>query len=133
LTSSLEQTNEAYAIAKIAGLEMCQSYYYQYGFDSVCAMPTNLCGPNENFDLFESHVLPAFIRKFHEAVEQRKRKVEIWGTGIAKREFLFVDDLAEACVFLMNLPMERFRSTAPDGIINVGVGTDISIRRHQQI
>lgn len=128
LTSSLEPTNKAYAIAKIAGLEMCRSYYEQYELESVCAMPTNLYGKNDNFDLKNSHVLPALLRKFHKAVEQDKDTVEIWGTGTVKRELLFADDLAEACIFLMNLPREKFRSVAPDGLINIGVGKDISIR-----
>lgn len=128
LTSSLEPTNKAYAIAKIAGLEMCRSYYEQYGLESVCAMPTNLYGKNDNFDLKNSHVLPALLRKFHKAVEQEKDNVEIWGTGTVKREFLFADDLADACISLMNLPRDKFRSVAPDGLINIGVGKDISIR-----
>jgi GDP-L-fucose synthase len=121
LTGSLEPSNEWYAIAKIAGLKMCQAYRRQYGFDAICAMPTNLYGPGDNFDLASSHVLPALIRKFHEATLRGDREVVIWGTGTPRREFLHVDDLAEACVFLMR----RYDGEAP---INVGVGEDVSIR-----
>jgi GDP-L-fucose synthase len=120
LTGPLEPTNEWYAIAKIAGLKMCQAYRRQYGFDAICAMPTNLYGPGDNFDLRSSHVLPALIRKFHEAKTQGTDAVEIWGTGKPRREFLHVDDLADACVFLM----QRYSG---DNCVNVGWGTDIPI------
>jgi GDP-L-fucose synthase len=121
LTGPLEPTNEWYAIAKIAGLKMCQAYRRQYGFDAICAMPTNLYGPGDNFDLENSHVLPALIRKFHEAKLRGDAEVVIWGTGTPRREFLHVDDLADACVFLMR----DYDGEAP---INVGVGEDIAIR-----
>jgi GDP-L-fucose synthase len=101
LTGGLEPTNEAYAVAKIAGIKLCQAYRSQYGDDFVSAMPTNLYGPNDNFDLSSTHVLPAMIRKFHEAKIARAEEVAIWGTGTPRREFLHVDDLADACVFLM--------------------------------
>ena len=120
LTGALEPTNQWYAIAKIAGIKMCQAYRRQYGFNAICAMPTNLYGPNDNFDLKNSHVLPALIRKFHEAKKEDKDVVEIWGTGKPMREFLHVDDLADACVFLM----DNYDS---EEIINVGTGKDISI------
>jgi GDP-L-fucose synthase len=121
LTGPLEPTNEWYAIAKIAGLKMCQAYRRQYGFDAICAMPTNLYGPGDNFDLASSHVLPALIRKFHEAKLRGDPEVVIWGTGTPRREFLHVDDLADACMFLMH----HYSDPAP---INVGVGEDVSIR-----
>jgi len=121
LTGELEPTNEAYAIAKIAGIKLCQAYRRQYGSNFVSAMPTNLYGPNDNFDLVSSHVLPAMIRKFHEAKESRAREVVIWGTGTPRREFLHVDDLADACVFLM----ARYDS---EDHLNVGTGEDLSIR-----
>ncbi|MCC6544908.1 MAG: GDP-L-fucose synthase [Nitrospirae bacterium] len=120
LTGALESTNEAYAIAKIAGIKMCQAYNSQYGTNFISAMPTNLYGPGDNFDLQSSHVLPALIRKFHEAKISGKL-VTIWGTGKPRRELLFVDDLADACQFLMN----HYDGTE---IINVGVGKDISIQ-----
>jgi GDP-L-fucose synthase len=120
LTGPLEPTNEWYAIAKIAGLKMCQAYRKQYGFDAICAMPTNLYGPGDNFDLAGSHVLPAFIRKFSEAVDRSAGEVEIWGSGRPRREFLHVDDLADACVYLM----ARYSDGAP---VNVGWGEDVSI------
>lgn len=120
LTGPLEPTNEWYAIAKIAGVKLCQAYRRQYGFDAICAMPTNLYGPGDNFDLTNSHVLPALIRKCHEAVQRRADHVEVWGTGTPRREFLHVDDLADACVFLM----ENYSS---DQWINVGWGEDLSI------
>jgi GDP-L-fucose synthase len=120
LTGPLEPTNESYAIAKIAGIKMCQAYRKQYGFNAICAMPTNLYGPGDNFDLANSHVLPALIRKFHEAREEGAESVSVWGSGQPKREFLHVDDLADACVFLMQ------HYSQPD-IINVGWGEDISI------
>jgi GDP-L-fucose synthase len=120
LTGPLEPTNEWYAIAKIAGLKMCQAYRRQYGFDAICAMPTNLYGPGDNFDLRTSHVLPALIRKFHEARIQGAPEVEVWGTGKPRREFLHVDDLADACLFLMH-------SYSDERPVNVGWGADISI------
>ena len=121
LTDLLEPTNEPYAIAKIAGIKMCQAYNDQYNTNYISVMPTNLYGPNDNFDLKTSHVLPALIRKFHEAKIDRKPFVEIWGTGSPKREFLYVDDLADACLFLMQNYNENV-------IINIGVGEDISIK-----
>src|SRR5439155_16448297 len=121
LTGTLEPTNEAYAIAKIAGSQLCQAYRTQYGDDFISAMPTNLYGPNDNFDLTSSHVLPAMMRKFHDAKIAGARDVTIWGTGTPRREFLHVDDLADACVFLM----DRYDGT---GHINVGTGEDLSIR-----
>lgn len=121
LTGELEPTNEPYAIAKIAGIKMCQSYNRQYGTKYISVMPTNLYGPNDNFDLHTSHVLPALIRKFHEAKENNAPYVEVWGTGAPRREFLYSDDLADACVFLMN-------NYEGNEIVNVGVGEDISIK-----
>lgn len=122
LTGPLESTNDAYAIAKISGIKMCQAYRKQYGFDAICAMPTNLYGPGDNFDLQTSHVLPALIRKIYEAKNSDAESVEIWGTGTPKREFLHVDDLAEAVLFLMH------QYTSSD-IINIGCGEDISIKQ----
>lgn len=121
LTGSLEPTNDAYAIAKIAGIKMCQAYAKQYGVNYISAMPTNLYGINDNFDLYNSHVLPAMIRKFHEAKIINSDSVTLWGTGSPFREFLFVDDLADACTFLLK------NYDNPD-IINVGTGKDISIK-----
>jgi GDP-L-fucose synthase len=121
LTGALEPTNEAYAVAKIAGIKLCEAYRRQYGDDFISAMPTNLYGPNDNFDLASSHVLPALIRKFHDAKAAGQSDVVIWGTGTPRREFLHVDDLADACVFLM----ERYDETRH---INVGTGKDLSIR-----
>ncbi|WP_033541188.1 GDP-L-fucose synthase [Planococcus sp. CAU13] len=120
LTGKLEPTNEAYAIAKIAGIKMCESYNRQYGTDFISIMPTNLYGPNDNFDLQSSHVLPALIRKFHEAKMNGATAVEVWGTGKPTREFLYSDDLADAAVFLMN-------TYSGEDFINVGVGKEISI------
>ena len=120
LTGPLEPTNEWYAIAKIAGVKMCQAYRKQYGFDAISVMPTNLYGPGDNFDLNTSHVLPALIRKFHEAKAAGATSVTVWGTGTPRREFLHVDDLADACVFLM-------RDYSAPEIVNVGWGQDISI------
>lgn len=120
LTSSLEPTNEAYAVAKIAGIKMCQAYRRQHGFNAISLMPSNLYGPADNFDLSTSHVLPALIRKFHEAKVHSNRKVTIWGTGTPRREFLYVDDLARACISLA-------RSECEFDLINVGVGADVSI------
>lgn len=121
LTGPLESTSEPYAIAKIAGIKLCQAYNWQHGTRFISAMPTNLYGPGDNFDLKTSHVLPALIRKFHEAKVMNKPFVEIWGTGKPLREFLFVDDLADACLFLMDC----YEENEP---INVGTGKDISIR-----
>lgn len=121
LTGPLEPTNEWYAIAKIAGIKMCQAYRRQYGFPAISLMPTNLYGPNDNFDLQTSHVLPALIRKFHEAKESGANSVTVWGTGSPRREFLHVDDLADACLFLM-------RHYDDDALINVGCGADLEIR-----
>lgn len=121
LTGPLEPTNEAYAIAKIAGIKMCQAYNAQYGTTYISLMPTNLYGPHDNFNLETSHVLPALIRKFHEAKERDDDHVTLWGTGNPRREFLHVDDLASACLFLMNTYNQS-------DIINVGTGTDISIK-----
>jgi len=120
LTGPLEPTNDAYAVAKIAGIIMCQSFRDQYGCNFISAMPTNLYGPNDNYSLTSSHVLPAMIRKFHEAKTSGNMAVTLWGTGIAKREFLHVDDLADAIVHLMKNYNER-------DIINIGTGEDISI------
>ena len=120
LTGPLEPTNEAYAIAKIAGIKMCDAYRAQYGCDFVSAMPTNLYGPNDNFDLESSHVLPALIRKFDDARRAGEGSVTVWGTGRPRREFLHVDDLADACVFLM----EHYDESGP---INVGFGDDVAI------
>ena len=121
LTGALEPTNEAYAIAKIAGIKLCEAYRKQYNDDFISAMPTNLYGPNDNFDLTSSHVLPALIRKFHDARVAGEREVVIWGTGTPRREFLHVDDLADACVFLM----ERYDEARH---VNIGTGEDLSIR-----
>ena len=121
LTGLLEPTNEPYAVAKISGIKLCQAYRRQYGCDFISAMPTNLYGPNDNFDLQSSHVLPALMRKFHEAKEEGRDEVVVWGTGSPRREFLHVDDLADACLFLM-------RHYDEDSHINVGTGEDLSIR-----
>ena len=121
LSGYLEPTNEPYAVAKIAGVKMCQAYNRQYGTRFISAMPTNLYGPGDNFDLKTSHVLPALIRKFHEAKMEGHKSVEVWGTGTPRREFLYVDDLADACLFLIN-------NYGEEEIINVGVGKDQSIR-----
>jgi len=121
LTGPLEPTNDAYAIAKIAGIKMCQSFNQQYGTNYISVMPTNLYGPNDNYDLNNSHVLPAMIRKFHEAKLEGKDKVEIWGTGKPMREFLYVDDLADACCYLML----NYNSSE---VVNIGTGVDITIK-----
>ncbi|WP_288479648.1 GDP-L-fucose synthase [uncultured Clostridium sp.] len=122
LTGSLEETNEAYAIAKISRLEMCKFFKRQYGDNFISCMPTNLYGPNDNFDLKNSHVLPALLRKFHEAKINNKETVEIWGTGTPLREFLYVDDMADACVFLMeNYDGEQH--------VNIGTGEEVSIKQ----
>jgi GDP-L-fucose synthase len=121
LSGRLEPTNEPYAIAKIAGIKLCEAYRQQYGCDFLTAMPTNLYGPGDNFDLESSHVLPALLRRFHEAKTTGRREVVVWGTGSARREFLHVDDLADACLFLMR----EHDSGEP---VNVGTGEDLSIR-----
>jgi GDP-L-fucose synthase len=122
LTSALEPTNEAYAVAKIAGLKMAQAYREQYGFRAISLMPTNLYGPNDNFDPASSHVVPALIRRFHEAAQNGAAEIVIWGTGTVRRELMHVDDLADACVFLM----ERYDAGE---IVNVGTGEDVTIRK----
>jgi GDP-L-fucose synthase len=121
LTGPLEPTNEPYAVAKISGIKLCQSYRRQYGCDFISAMPTNLYGPGDNFDLQSSHVVPALIRKFHEAKRAGQREVTVWGTGQPRRELLHVDDLADACLFLMRHYSDELQ-------INVGTGEDVSIR-----
>ncbi len=120
LTGALEQTNEPYAIAKIAGLKMCEAFRSQYGCDFISVMPTNLYGPNDNYDLKNSHVLPALMRKFFEAMRDGKTEVEIWGSGKPMREFLHVDDLADACFFIMN-------NYSDAGFLNIGTGIDLTI------
>jgi GDP-L-fucose synthase len=121
LTGPLEATNEPYALAKIAGIRLCRAYRDQYGCNFISAMPTNLYGPNDNFDLNSSHVLPALMRKFHDAKVEGRRDVTIWGSGTPRREFLHVDDLADACVYLM-------RHYNESGHINIGTGEDVTIR-----
>ncbi|MGL4629709.1 MAG: GDP-L-fucose synthase [Leadbetterella sp.] len=121
LTGLLEPTNEPYAIAKIAGIKMCEAYRDQYGCNFISVMPTNLYGPNDNYDLQNSHVLPAMIRKFHEAKKEDKDQVELWGTGSPMREFLHADDLAEACVYLMKTYNEK-------SLVNIGTGVDVTIK-----
>ena len=141
LTGPLESTNRPYAIAKIAGIEQCWSYNRQYGTKFLAAMPTNLYGPGDNYDLANSHVIPALIRKFHEAKERGDKEVVIWGTGTPKREFLYSDDMADACIFLMNRSDEEFSQLlSPAGspsesvdtglapFINIGAGIDLTIR-----
>lgn len=129
LTGPLEPTNRPYAIAKIAALEMAESFHRQHGDDFVSLMPTNLYGPGDNFDLETSHVLPALIRKFHEAKQEGAgASVPLWGSGSPKREFLHADDLASAVLFALEVEESTFRQAAPDGLINVGVGEDLSIR-----
>jgi len=121
LTGPLEYTNEPYAIAKIAGIKMCESYHLQYGCDFISVMPTNLYGPNDNYDLNNSHVLPALLRKFHDAKENKLPLVAVWGTGSPRREFMHADDMADACVYLMN-------NYTGEKFVNIGVGNDISIK-----
>src|SRR5450830_1619955 len=121
LTGPLEPTNEPYAIAKIAGIKLCESYNRQYGRQYVSAMPTNLYGPNDNYDLNNSHVLPALIRKAHEAKVRGDKELVVWGSGKPMREFLYVDDMADACVFLME-------GGISEGLFNVGTGEDVTIR-----
>ena len=126
LTGPLEPTNEPYAIAKIAGIKLCDAYRAQYGSDFVSVMPTNLYGPNDNYDLEKSHVLPALMRKFIEAKRENKPSVIMWGTGSPKREFLHVDDLADVCYFLM-------QNYSEEGLVNIGTGTDVSILELAQL
>ena len=121
LTGTLEPTNEPYAIAKIAGIKLCDAYRSQYDCNFISVMPTNLYGPNDNYDLEKSHVLPALIRKFHEAKKENKPSVVMWGTGKPKREFLHVDDLADACFYLMQTYNEP-------GLVNIGTGEDLAIK-----
>jgi len=133
LTSPLEYTNEPYAIAKIAGIKMCESYNLQYGTNFISVMPTNLYGPNDNFDLETSHVLPALMRKMHEAKEQNAPSVEIWGSGTPRREFLYSEDMADACVFVMEKVdfKDLYGSTCKEvrnTHINIGTGEDVSIK-----
>ena len=134
LTDSLEETNQWYAVAKIAGLKLCEAMHRQHGDDFLSIMPTNLYGPGDDFDLETSHVLPALLRKFHEATSRpplgpdgSDAPVTLWGSGTPKREFLFADDLADAILFLLETPEEQIREVAPDGLLNVGVGEDLSI------
>jgi GDP-L-fucose synthase len=132
LTGPLEATNRPYAVAKIAGIEMCWAFNRQYGTRFVAAMPTNLYGPNDSYDLTNSHVLPALLRKMHEAKEQGAAEVVVWGSGTVRREFLHADDMADACVFLMNLPDDVFdsivKSTSQAPLLNIGCGEDLTVR-----
>ena len=130
LTGTLESTNEPYAIAKIAGIKLCESFNRQYGRDYRSAMPTNLYGPHDNFHVDNSHVIPALLRRFHEATVANADAVTIWGSGTPRREFLHVDDLAAACVFLLELPSEHYATNTQPMLshINVGTGIDCSIR-----
>lgn len=138
LTGPLEPTNRPYALAKIAGIEMCWSYNRQYGTKYLAVMPTNLYGPGDNYDLNNSHVIPALIRKFHEAKQANAKEVVVWGTGTPKREFLYSEDMADACVFLMNLPDDKYNDLLGSDesksgkfeppLVNIGVGEDVSIR-----
>ena len=137
LTGPLEATNRPYALAKIAGIEMCWSYNRQYGTRYLAAMPTNLYGPGDNYDLHTSHVIPALLRKFHEARERGDTSVTVWGSGTPRREFLYSDDMADACVHLMNLPDDRFSALLGSDesasgrfeppLVNIGVGEDLTI------
>ena len=131
LTGPLEPTNRPYALAKIAGVEMCWSYNRQYGTQYMAVMPTNLYGPNDNYDLNNSHVLPALIRKMHEAKQRGEKEVVVWGTGTPRREFLYSEDMADACVFLLEQPEDRlgslFNSEQPP-LVNIGCGEDLTIR-----
>jgi len=129
LTGPLEPTNEPYAVAKIAGIKMCAAYNRQYGTNFISVMPTNLYGPNDNYDLQDSHVLPALIRKMHEAKQRGDTEVVVWGTGAPRREFLYSEDLADACVFLM----EKCNAQDIGEFVNIGVGTDVTIRELAQL
>ena len=135
LSGPLEPTNEPYAIAKIAGIKLCESYNRQYGTDFRSVMPTNLYGPNDNFDLETSHALPALIRKFHEARVSGAESVEVWGTGEPRREFLHVDDLADACLFVISLPGDVYAGATQPMLshLNVGTGDDVSIRELAEV
>ena len=131
LTGPLEPTNDAYAVAKIAGIKMCEAYNHQFGTSCLSVMPTNLYGPGDNFDLADSHVLPALIRKFHEAREKGASEVIVWGTGSPRREFLHVDDMADACVHLLGLPDRQYDEIVKNlkpCLINIGMGRDITIK-----
>jgi GDP-L-fucose synthase len=135
LTGTLEPSNEPYAIAKIAGIKLCESYNRQYGTDFRSVMPTNLYGPGDYYDLRNSHVIPALIRKFHDAKASGADAVDVWGTGTPRREFLHVDDMADACVYVMGLDREAYRGSTQPMLshINVGVGEDVSIRELAEI
>jgi GDP-L-fucose synthase len=137
LTGPLEPTNRPYALAKIAGIEMCWAFNRQYGTQYLAVMPTNLYGPGDNFDLNNSHVIPALIRKMHEAKESDASNVMVWGTGTPRREFLYSDDLAQACIFLMELPTQQFQmltcSSEHPPIVNVGCGVDLTINELAQL
>ncbi len=135
LTGVLEPTNEPYAVAKIAGIKLCESYNRQYGTDYRSVMPTNLYGPGDNFHPENSHVMPALIRRFHEAVRDGVGQVTIWGTGTPRREFLHVDDMAEASLFVLNLPLEQYKANTQPMLshINVGYGEDVTIRELAQL
>jgi GDP-L-fucose synthase len=135
LTGPLESSNEAYAVAKIAGMRMCEAYHRQYGCDFRSVMPTNLYGPNDNFDLDSSHVLPALLRKFHEAVLQGQPSVTVWGTGLPRREFLHVDDMAAACYQVMRVDEAKFWAAVPasNSHVNIGCGEDVSIAELAQL
>ncbi|WP_317890587.1 GDP-L-fucose synthase family protein [Acidicapsa ligni] len=132
LTGPLESTNRPYAVAKIAGIETCWAFNRQYGTEYVGAMPTNLYGPNDSYDLTNSHVLPALLRKMHEAKESGASEVQVWGTGLVRREFLYSDDMADACIHLMNLPDEVYssivRSETRAPLLNIGCGEDLTVR-----
>jgi len=127
LTGPLEPTNQPYAVAKIAGIEMCDAYRRQHGADFRCVMPTNLYGPGDNYDLANSHVIPALIRKFHDAREAGAASVTVWGSGKPRREFLHVDDMAQACLFVMDLPRAKWDAEVATHYVNVGWGEDLSI------
>ncbi len=136
LTGPLEPTNRPYALAKIAGVEMCWAFNRQYGTKYLAAMPTNLYGPNDNFDLHNSHVLPALIRKTAKAIQDGATEVEVWGSGTPRRELLYSDDLAEACVFLLNLPEEQYATLLREDrppLVNIGTGEDVTIRELAEI
>lgn len=124
LTGELEETNEAYAVAKIAGIKMCKYYNQEYGTNFISVMPTNLYGPNDNYDLNSSHVMAALIRKFHDAIKNGSPSVEVWGTGSPRREFLHVDDMAEACVYLM----QNYDASEIGELVNLGTGEDLTIQ-----